>query len=206
MIIKASARLFLSIGVGIILLLAACNCQSGQTQVINPNHSFQAPQNNIAGLSNIAQVSEALYRGAQPDEAGFRELKKMGIKTIINLRDFHSDKDKIKGLGFRYCEIPSNAADIEENEIIAFIKAATDPVDAPAFVHCQHGSDRTGLMVAIYRIYVMGWSKAEALKELDAFGWHHIYFNIPGYIDRFDKDKFKSRVDKAPAPKVEIIE
>lgn len=196
----------LLIGAGIALaLLTACNCSQVPGIVTSSTAQLAQPRNDIPGLSNFAQVSDTLYRGAQPTREGFTALKKMGIKTILDLREWHSDIDMLKGLGLQYGSIPSNAAHLEEEDVVAFLKVVTNPANQPVFVHCQHGSDRTGAMVAVYRIYVQGWRKEDAIKELDNFGMHHIYYNIPKYLNNFNPETIKNKIPLAPEPKVELI-
>ena len=185
-------------------ILSACNCHE-TAQVTLPPSAVQ-PRNDIKGLSNFAQVSDVLYRGAQPEPEGFAELKKLGIKTIINLRDNNSDRDELKGLGLQYCEIPSEADDVEEEKIAAFLKVALNPAHQPVFVHCAHGADRTGLMVAAYRIYVQGWKNEDALAETNLFGRHKIYKDIPRYISTFDIEAIKKKIQTVAEPKIEVIE
>ncbi|MFH1260278.1 MAG: dual specificity protein phosphatase family protein [Elusimicrobiota bacterium] len=127
---------------------------------------------NLEGLENFAKVSETLYRGAQPTALGFAELKKMGVKTVVNLRGFHSDKKLLRGLGFKYVHISFKPWHPEDEDIIKFLKVVTNPDNCPIFIHCQHGADRTGTMVAVYRMYVQGWTYEKALSELPKFGFH----------------------------------
>lgn len=176
-----------------LILFLACCCNK------------EPPRNDITGLPNFAKVSETLYRGAQPGKEGFTELKKMGVKTIINLRGYHSDRDLIKGLGFQYIEIPLNAGDTDEKNVIKFLKAVANPNNGIIFVHCQHGSDRTGMMIAIYRMFVQGWTADEAMQELPSFGFHEIYSSIREYISKFDVQLMRQKVESAPMPEAEIV-
>jgi len=147
------------------------------------------------GLPNLFKVTEDLYRGAQPSPQGFRQLKIMGIKTIINLRSRHSDVPLMGTLSFSYEPIPSNAWDVEEEEIVRFLKIATDKNRTPVFVHCQHGSDRTGVMCAVYRIAVCGWSKKEAIEEMTTggFGYHKIWENLILLVKNLDIEEIKRK-------------
>ncbi|MFH1238511.1 MAG: dual specificity protein phosphatase family protein [bacterium] len=163
------------------------------------------PQNDIPGLPNFAKVSDVLYRGAQPDEQGFKELKKMGVKTIINLRDNHSDTEMMKDLGLQYVSIPVNTWDLEDKDVVMFLQIATNPANQPIFVHCQHGSDRTGTMAAIYRVYEQKWSRDDAIRELPNFGFHRIWHNLKKYIRYIDLEKIRPEVNDAEKPKVELI-
>ena len=130
----------------------------------------------LPGLSNCYKVSENLYLGAQPTKEGFLQLKALGIKTVVNLRSFHSDRDDIPCIGLAYEHIYMKAWHAEDKEIVGFLKIVTDPNKTPVFVHCQHGSDRTGTMCAIYRIAVEGWSKEKAIEEMaqGPYGFHEV--------------------------------
>ena len=81
----------------------------------------------------------------------------------------------------------------EEKEAVRFLKIVTDPQHTPVLVHCQHGSDRTGTMVALYRIAVQGWSKNEAIREMTegGFRFHRIWSNLPRWIEKLDIDRIK---------------
>jgi len=107
------------------------------------------------------------------------------IKTIINLRSFHSDRDEISSTGLTYEHIYMKTWHPEIKEVIRFINIATDPSRAPVLVHCQHGSDRTGTMCAFYRIIVEGWTREEAIREMTegGFGFHGIWQNLIRYIN-----------------------
>ena len=153
-----------------------------------------------AGLPNFHKVSDDLYRGAQPEKEGIPVLKKMGIKTIVNLRNFHSDKDEIGDIEIGYERIPMNAWSVSEEYVIAFLKIVTDKDKTPVFVHCLHGADRTGMMNAVYRMAVQGWSKEAALKEMKegGYGYHEIWKNIPRFLEGLDIEKLreKARIGK----------
>jgi len=151
------------------------------------------------GLPNLHKVSDALYRGAQPEPQGFAELAKMGVKTVVNLRKLHSDEDEIEEAGlakdtFNYVEIPLHAWAAGDEHIVAFLKVMADPKNHPVFVHCQHGADRTGTMSAIYRVAFQGWSKQEALDEMQngGFGFHSVWANLIDYLEKVDVDRLKA--------------
>jgi protein tyrosine/serine phosphatase len=147
------------------------------------------------GLPNFHKVSQDLYRGAQPTAAGIRQLKDMGIKTIINLRSFNSDKNKIGDVKIGYEHICMKAWHPEEEDVVRFLKIVTDKEKTPVFVHCQHGADRTGLMCAIYRVAVCGWSKESAADEMvyGGFGFHPVWKNLRCYLMNLDIEKAKDK-------------
>lgn len=144
-------------------------------------------------LPNFHQVDTYLYRGAQPTSEGFHELEKMGIKTIISLRSNHSDRDLLLNTHLQLESIPLDTWNVTEADIVHFLKIATNPDRQPVFVHCQHGSDRTGTMCAAYRVVVQGWTKQQALEEMKRpdLGFHAIWGNLPKLIQNLDVEKIK---------------
>lgn len=174
------------------------------TAVPQAQRELLKPRSDIKGLPNFARISEALYRGAQPTREGFEELRKLGVRTIINLRAGHSDEKLIQGLGFRYISIPTNTWDLNDRHSVRFLKAALDPANAPVFVHCQHGSDRTGTMVAVYRVYAQKWKVEDAMKELPVFGFHRIWANLKTYLKKMNVKRLAEEIGKPdPAAKAE---
>ena len=144
-------------------------------------------------MPNLYRISGELYRGDQPSAQGMQNLKDLGLKTIINLRSFHSDRDEIGDTGLAYEHITMKAWHPEEEDVVRFLKIVTDPKRAPVLVHCQHGADRTGTMIAVYRIAVQGWSKDEAIREMTegGFGFHRIWSNLPKWIQKLNIDRIK---------------
>jgi len=147
----------------------------------------------LPGLPNFHKVSDELYRGAQPTKQGIEQLKKLGIKTIINLRSFHSDRDEIADSNFVYEQIYMKPWHLEDKEAIRFLQIVTDESNHPVFVHCKRGADRTGVMCAIYRIIVQGWGKQQAIEEMTkgGFGFNKFYINLIKYIEQLDIEKIK---------------
>ncbi|HLL15321.1 MAG TPA: tyrosine-protein phosphatase [Pyrinomonadaceae bacterium] len=121
------------------------------------------------GIKNFGRVNENFYRGAQPDPAGFAELKKLGVKTVIDLRE---DKKRhaagwVRAAGMEYVNIPLRASrPATEDETRQFLQLVNDPANWPVYVHCKGGRHRTGALVAVYRITHDGWSAHLAFKEM----------------------------------------
>ena len=148
------------------------------------------------GVPNLHKVSGVLYRGDQPTETGMREIKRLGIKTVVNLRSFHTDRDEIGKTGLRQEHIFMKAWHPESEDAVKFLQLVNDPSNAPVFVHCQHGADRTGSMCAVYRIVVQGWDKKEAVREMreGGFGFHESWGNLADWIDSLDVERLKKDV------------
>ncbi|NIP24319.1 MAG: hypothetical protein GWN67_08445 [Phycisphaerae bacterium] len=149
----------------------------------------------LPGVENFHKVSKQLYRGAQPTREGMQQLKELGVKTIVNLRSFHSDRDEIGDTGLSYEHIFMKTWHAEDKEVERFLKIVTDEKRTPAFVHCQRGADRTGTMCAIYRVAVQGWSKNEAIEEMTkgGFGFYSGWKNLINYIRELDIEEIKNR-------------
>ena len=147
----------------------------------------------LEGVPNLYRISAELYRSDQPSPQGMENLKALGIKTIINLRSFHSDRDEMRQTGLDYEHIYMKPWHPEEEEAVRFLKIVTDPKRTPVLVHCQRGADRTGTMIAVYRIAVQGWSKAEAIREMTqgGFGFHQTWGNLPRWIQKVNIDDIK---------------
>jgi protein tyrosine/serine phosphatase len=154
----------------------------------------------IDGVPNLHKISDALYRGAQPTAEGIQQLKKMGIKTIVNLRAGHSDKDLLSNTGLAYEEIPFRAWHAKDKDVVKFIMIITDKSRQPVFVHCEHGADRTGTMCAVYRVVVEGWTKEDAIKEMTdgGYGFHSIWTNLVDYVRELDVNVIKKALATAP--------
>lgn len=140
---------------------------------------------NLPGLKNAYQVSNNLYRGALPTRQGYEALAKMGIKTIINLRVSEPDKALTEGLPLTVYHIPVNPFLFNDRHAKRFLEIASNPANYPIYVHCLYGSDRTGAMVALYRVKVQHWPKERALQEMftPAFGFDKVFFPLTRYIE-----------------------
>jgi protein tyrosine/serine phosphatase len=147
------------------------------------------------GLPNLHQVSPVLFRSAQPSAVGMRQAKDLGVKTVLSLRAFHSDRDEIGALdlGYEHCFIKTWHP--EEEDVVTFLKLVSDPARTPLLVHCQHGSDRTGMMCAVYRIAIQGWSKQDAVREMTEgdFGFHAVWTHLPPWIMALDIVELKRK-------------
>jgi protein tyrosine/serine phosphatase len=128
-------------------------------------------------IPNLYQVNDWMYRGGQPDLEGFQALQSMGIKTIISFRWIAEIKSKERvladQLGFNYFTIPLGYCVYpSKKQVEQFFSIVDNPALRPLFVHCKYGSDRTGLMVAYFRMAREGWSADRAYEEMRNSGFH----------------------------------
>lgn len=146
-----------------------------------------------ANLQNLYLVDKGIYRSEQPDEEDINNLKSLGIKEVLNLREFHSDKDDMAEANFLLHRLKMNTGNITEEQIIEALRIIQNR-KGPMLVHCWHGSDRTGVVIASYRIIFNNWSKARALDEMTngGYGYHEkIYPQLVTLVERLDISKIK---------------
>lgn len=147
------------------------------------------------GLPNLFQLTPDLYRSAQPEAEGFRELARMGVRTVLSLRGFHEDELPDEA-ALQSVRISFKTWHPEDEDVVRFLRLVRDPARAPVLVHCQHGADRTGMMCALYRIVEQGWSKDEALREMTAggFGFHPLWQDLVAYVRALDVEALRAQL------------
>lgn len=179
-----------------LVVAAAASCRP--TSGVNPRPGTWAQPVASAVLKNWYKVDDGLFRSRQPDRRGFEEAKDLGIRTVVNLRADHSDADLIQGLGLHLVEIPFRAWHFSEDQIVRALRAI-QAGPKPVLVHCQQGADRTGVVIAAYRVVVQGWTKDEAIAELKkgGYGFHWYYLNIPAFIRNMDVARLRARLAAA---------
>ena len=139
-------------------------------------------------LPNFQKVDDRVYRGAQPTDSGFKELAQLGIKTVIDLRDIgeHSQANEQKAVtdvGMRYVSIPMHGMSTPNNDQVAAVQALfNDTTGGPVFVHCKRGADRTGMVIAVYRISHDQWDNKKALSEAKSYGMSFFERAIQSYV------------------------
>lgn len=134
------------------------------------------------GVHNFWKINDQVYRGAQPTDAGFKSLAKLGIRTIVDLRldGEHSQAEEqrlVESAGMKYVSVPMQGMATPENrDVLRVLAILENPEAGPVFVHCRRGADRTGALIACYRIGHDGWENKQALSEARHLGmsWYQI--------------------------------
>ena len=153
-----------------------------------PHRNFRVSERlfGLPGLTNVGRVANGIFRGAQPEPEGYATLKAMGVRSVINLRTRHGEREAVEAAGMRYVKIPMSFwRNVDPAVVRLALSVMTDPANQPVFVHCSRGVDRTGVVAAVYRMEVDGWSKAEAEAEMDAFGFHEIWSQLKEFVRRY---------------------
>lgn len=144
----------------------------------------------VQGIDNFYQVDDHVYRGAQPTNEGFQYLAKIGVKTILDLQEADQraaeEKGTVNALGMHYVNVPMTGltppTQAETGEVLALLEDATG---GSVFVHCHRGADRTGAVIAAYRIDYHHWDSARALKEAVSDGMGMFQLPRKNYIRTF---------------------
>lgn len=152
------------------------------------------------GLPNFGEVTPHLFRGGQPGVDGFKTLKDMGVGIVVDMRSGPNDHEKaaLTKLGMQYVSIPWHCPFPSDEPFARFLKLMDENRDKKVFVHCRLGDDRTGMAIAAYRMADEGWSAAEALDEMEKFGFDWKHHMICPALERFEKS-FPQRLSKDEA-------
>ncbi len=141
------------------------------------------------GVPNFGEVTAQLFRGGQPTTEGFRALKDFGIEIVVNFRDepaeIESERRAVEALGLRYVSISWKASQIPQGAQVAeFLKLLQTSPGKRIFAHCRFGSDRTGVMIATYRLAFEDWQPAQALREMRTYHYHHFFYpQLERYVE-----------------------
>ncbi len=156
------------------ILMAACLAQAASSE-------------EFPGLPNFHNVDPQIFRGGQPTPKGFQQLAKLGIKTVIDLREPGSrsltEKRVVEAAGMRYVSVPMRGFHTPTaGQISKVLSLFNDSSAGPVFVHCRRGADRTGTVVACYRISHDGWQNTRALAEARSLGMSIFQRSLRTYV------------------------
>lgn len=142
-------------------------------------------------INRLIQVDTRLYRGGQPDAAGFAYLRDVvGIRTILSLRNDVSERDLVESLGMRFINIPMTYRPLmmgsapTAEAVARFFQVVDDESNGTVFLHCQRGADRTGTFVGLYRMARQGWNLERAYDEARQVGMRWWYFPVKARMAR----------------------
>lgn len=128
------------------------------------------------GLPNFHLVAPGIYRGAAPTAEGLTTLKSLGVHTIIDLRypvkEVKEEKARAIALGFTWINLPMGSDPPTTKQVTTFLAVLAKAPKEKVFVHCQHGADRTGCMIGIYRVAVQGWPFTRTWAEMRRYGFN----------------------------------
>jgi tyrosine-protein phosphatase SIW14 len=146
--------------------------------------------NGPSGVGNFQKVDEHVFRGAQPTDQGFKELAKLGIRTVVDLQEGGSrataEEKIVKAAGMRYVSVPMKGMATPSNESVGkVLSLLEDTTTGPVFVHCHRGADRTGGVIACYRVEHDHWQNDRALAEARSMGMSWFQLAIQHYVQNY---------------------
>lgn len=188
------------------LCLAPCSSGLAPGTSESPTSSRDVPHKiahkiRVRGVANFGEVTPQLYRGAQPSKQGFENLSKMGINIVVDLRgggEVAREEKEVTAAGMKFVAIPWECSNPKDDYFVKFLTILRDNPDKKIFVHCHVGVDRTGMMVASYRMAEQGWTAEEALREMKAFGFSPFHELICYGLGSYEH-RFPSVVSSSPA-------
>lgn len=139
------------------------------------------------GIPNFGQVTPTLFRGGQPSPEGFETLAHMGIAVVVDTGRSKRDERFIKNLGMTYISLPWYCPFPKDKVFERFIEITRENPGKKIFVHCRLGDDRTGMMIAAYRMGQQGWTAKEAMQEMHEFGYRGIHHLMCPGLGRYEK-------------------
>lgn len=155
-----------------------------------------------SSLENFYRVSDDLYRSEQPKPSDIADLKQLGIRSIVSLRQYHQDSIEFAHAGITSIQYQMDAGSVSETNLVEVLRAIRK-AQKPVLVHCWHGSDRTGFIVAGYRMVFMDWTADQAIEELrlGGFGYHGAFYpNITESLKKMDIKAVKKAVFEENTP------
>jgi tyrosine-protein phosphatase SIW14 len=182
--------------ISLFLLATFSGAESPQDQkAVSKAHAERVfgEKRKVKGIPNFGKVSSTLYRGGQPSRQGFEALSKMGVDIVVDTRGNRADGEgkMVKHMGMKYVSIPWHCPFPHDEVFARFLKLMKDNPHKKVFVHCRLGDDRTGMMVAAYRMAIEDWSAKDAMLEMQYFGFnrehHFICPRLLPYEESFPK-------------------
>ncbi|MEJ8854893.1 tyrosine-protein phosphatase [Variovorax robiniae] len=153
---------------------------------------------------NLHRVTPTLYRSGQPRREDVPTIEALGIRTVLSFRSFNSDERAFRDHpGIERRRVRIDTWSINDDEVLqALIEIREAEKKGPVLVHCWHGADRTGVVIALYRMVVQGWSKYAARHEMfrGGYGYHTLWRNIPRYLERVDVEAMRRALLAAEQP------
>ena len=173
----------------------------GVTALASAGIAAPSAASNVEGVGNFQKVNDHVYRGAQPTHDGFNRLSKLGIQTVIDLREpgdrSATERKWVTDAGMRYISVPMYGMATPSNEsVLKVLGLLEDSGTGPVFVHCKRGADRTGGVIACYRVEHDHWQSDRALAEARSMGMSWFQTAIQSYVR-----KYQARDLAALAPK-----
>lgn len=183
-------RLISALYLSVVALLHVMPAEAGAATPERPTEWAQP----VEVQYNLFQMSATLYRSALPDDGAVPLLKKLKVATVINFLP-EADSNWLSEPSIHQVQLPYRTNHVDDADVLKTLRAIQSAeANGPVLMHCKHGSDRTGLMAAMYRVVVQGWSKEDALSEMTqgGFGESGHFRDSVRYVMQADVDKLRT--------------
>lgn len=174
-----------------VILLGSGSAEARQAQSApGGGKPFAERVSEDVGIARFALIRPGLARGGEPNQGGLHYLRDHGYRTVVSFLTDSAESSWVVNSGMRWIHIPMrsglfSAQPPTQDQVQQFLSVVTDSTLYPVFIHCHAGKDRTGAMSAIYRMEACGWTKDEALAEMDSFGFSGRYRRLRGYVEAY---------------------
>jgi tyrosine-protein phosphatase SIW14 len=192
----------------LLVLLAGCRQLPLPVQLPSPTHTSKPPTNEFAGLRTFGKVTADIWRGAQPTAEGYRNLVERGkVKSFLSLRR-GANRDEVdlkvdKIAGAKCYQVSMKEWDPGQDNLrqlalaVKTLKRLSDnPKTRPVYVHCQAGHNRTGFVIATYRMVYQGWTPEEAVREMRTYGFYRVYARDEWFLKNLDLARLRELIKK----------
>jgi protein tyrosine/serine phosphatase len=111
-----------------------------------------------------------------------------------------AEKQAVEAAGMRYVNIPMRGVVAPSEESVSKVLALMNSAAVgPVFVHCRRGADRTGTVIAVYRMSHDHWGNSKAMREAKANGMSWMQFGMKRYLSRYRAPEVTAAADTQPA-------
>ena len=189
---------------------AGCRQLPLPVQLPSPTHSSKPPTNEFAGLSDFGKVTDHIWRGAQPTADGYHNLVERGrVRSFLSLRR-GANRDEVnlnvaKIAGAKCYQVSMKEWDPGEGDLrqlalaLKTMKDLSDnPKTRPVYVHCKAGENRTGFVIATYRMVYQGWTPEEAVREMRAYGFYRVFARDEWFLKKLDLVRLRTMIKGLP--------
>jgi tyrosine-protein phosphatase SIW14 len=192
------------------LVLFISSCTQLPLELPSPTHASQPPTDKYAGLGNFGKVTDHIWRGAQPTAAGYKNLVERGkVKSFLSLRRGVNrdigDLEVAKLPGAQCFQVSMKEWDPGQDNLRRLAmavktlkKLSENPKMRPVYVHCQARKNRTGFVVATYRMAYQGWTADEAIREMRAYRFYRVYSRDEIFLKNLDVPHLREIIKQLP--------
>jgi len=178
--------LWRGVGFGLLALMLAIAASE-----LSDSYAASDEKLTLPGVANFGRLGAHVYRGAQPKVEAYPSLKAIGVDTVVRLSTgeefIAGERERVESLGMRFVSLPWRTSDVPtEEQVQTFLDLFREQPAHTIFVHCREGVDRTGVMMALYRIAIDHFTTVQAVAEMKAFHYRYIFHpHLQDYVEAF---------------------